>query len=136
MKRTAFVVVAVAAMIFGVVAYASAAGAPTSGTGTVGVTASVEAKLTLAVPGTVVFGMLDPGTAASPQTVSIEVQSNKTWTGSSTVTGDAVMGLTTALPTFGGNKGEDTLTDTYNVTVPWTTDPGNLTASVLYSATQ
>ncbi len=134
MKRMILAGVIVVAMLFGVVAYANAA---TSGN--VDVDATALSGLELTVGGPVSFGNLNPGTASGIVGVAVDVNSNSatgfTVTKDLTDGGIATMGLTTSL---GAGWSEDiagpfSYTDDYQATVPWTTAPGPLTATVGYS---
>jgi hypothetical protein len=147
-------VLAVAILLVGVVAYASAdtvviskngAGAQTA-TDTVTVKAAVESKLTLTVvtPGvavqTVDFGTVDPGSSYGATNVNLTVQSNRSYGITTAIAGqDAAMGLSTTL----GNTvvgapatASQAYVDGYSLNVPWTTGPGNYTATVQYTVTQ
>ena len=144
-------VLAVAILLMGAVAYATADTVVITGTGgasktasdTVTVKATVNPKLvlTVATPAasqTVDFGAVDPGTAYGPQAVNLTVQSNKTYNLTVTKVGDAIIGLTTSQ----GNlvtqpkTASQAYTDNYNLNVPWTTDPGSYTATVQYTVVQ
>jgi hypothetical protein len=152
MNRTLVLTALVAVTLFmGAVTYAAADTAIVIGTGgatktasdTVTVKATINPKLTLTVvtpaaSQTVDFGTLDPGTVTGAQTVNLTVQSNKTYNISKSTTGAAAIGLATTL----GNSVNNARTagqlyaDNYSLTVPWTTDPGAYTATVLYTVTQ
>jgi hypothetical protein len=152
MNRTLVLTALVAVTLFmGAVTYATADTAVVIGTGgatktasdTVTVKATINPKLTLTVvtpaaSQTVDFGTLDPGTVTGAQTVNLTVQSNKTYNISKSTTGAAAIGLATTL----GNSVNNARTagqlyaDNYSLTVPWTTDPGAYTATVVYTVTQ
>jgi hypothetical protein len=110
--------------------------------GTVTAKAFVNDKLTLTIvtpnaPQTVDFGNVDPGVAQTPQAVNLTVQSNRNWAMSISKVGDATMGLTTSLGSAsGGPTASAPYVDTYSLTVPWTTAPGAITATVQYTVTQ
>ena len=144
-------VLAVAILLMGAVAYATAdtanitgSGSPRTATDTVTVKATVNPKLLLTVvtPGaavqTVDFGTVDPGTAYGPQAVNLTVSSNKAYNVSVAKSGDAVIGLTTTLANSSGNSKTASCgyTDNYSLNVPWTTDPGAYTATVQYTVVQ
>ncbi|MDO8848851.1 MAG: hypothetical protein Q7W51_10755 [Coriobacteriia bacterium] len=153
--KKAVVLALAAIMVLGVVGAAFADAVPypgavngdgdleaTNGASPVQVTASVKSKLTLTVDTpdgsqTAAFGDVYPGAAAVTEDVDVTVQSNKSWTSSTSVAGqDALMGLSRAGFPASGAKGANTYTDTYTVNVPWTTDPGDYTATVTYTVTQ
>ena len=145
-------VLAIAILLMGAVAYASADTAVYSKNGvgiqsqtaTVTVKAAVESKLELTVvtpnnTQTVDFGTVDPGTPVNSPAINVTVKSNRNYDLSSATAGQvAAMGLTTlgltasnAIPTSG-----TLYNDTYSLNVPWTTAPGNYTATVQYTVTQ
>jgi hypothetical protein len=139
------------ALMLGAATYATADTAIIYGTGgssktasdTVTVKATVNSKLTLTVvtpdaTQTVDFGTVDPGTAYGPQTVGLTVQSNRTYDVAVSKTGTATIGLTTTLGNSANNPrtGGAAYTDDYSLNVPWTTAPGNYTATVQYSVIQ
>jgi hypothetical protein len=154
MKKRMFLgVLAVAIVLMGTVAYANADSVTVTKTGsgtaaqtatdTVTVKAAVNPKLVLTVvtPAalqTVDFGAVDPGTAYGPQAVNLTVSSNKTYNISVAKVGDTPIGLTTSLANSSGNSktASQGYTDNYSINVPWTTDPGNYTATVQYSVVQ
>ena len=147
-------VLAVAILLMGAVAYATAdtatitkVGSGTTAqtaTDTVTVKASVNPKLVLTVvtPGaavqTVDFGAVDPGTATGPQAVNLTVSSNKAYNISVAKVGDTPIGLTTTLAnsTANAKTASTGFTDNYSINVPWTTDPGSYTATVQYTVVQ
>ena len=152
MKRNLILaVITIAILILGAVTYANADTAIVYGTGgasktasdTVTVKATVNPKLTLTVTTpaatqTVDFGTVDPGTAYGPQAVTLTIQSNKTYNISKTLTGAAVIGLSTSLANSNNNgkTAGQVYTDNYSLNVPWTTDPGAYTATVQYTVIQ
>lgn len=75
MKRTVLAAVMVAALVLGVVAYASALG---SGD-TVAVTATVNPQIQLTITGGPWDWLVTPGVAAADKTATITVKSNKLW---------------------------------------------------------
>jgi hypothetical protein len=138
MKRTIVIALIVVSMIFGVVAFATAA---TTDTGTVNVSVTPNAKITLSLSTTTVaFPAIDPGVASGIIPVTVGVSSNKGFNLTKTTTGAVPMGLTTSLADItlkAGPKGVNTYTDNYQVTVPWTADGGTaLNATVKYDVTQ
>lgn len=128
--------------------YLGAGGPPltVSNTVPVTVTATVNPRLTLTITTPdagqhVDFGTIYPGaTLTAPVTVA--VKSNKAWTMTKLEAGNtAELGLVTTVPAtmYGANygvKGEQSATDTYSITPPFTTDPGLYTATVVYTVTQ
>jgi hypothetical protein len=121
---------------------------PASNTGDpVDVKATVNPKIELTVDTpdasqTVDFGAVDPGVAVT-DSVTVTVKSNKAWTGSSVLGGDATsIGLTTSTNSNWagmsgyGAKGVKSFTDSYSIDVPWTTDPANYIGTVTYTVTQ
>ena len=146
-------VLAVAILMLGAVAYASAdtvviskngVGVQTA-TDTVTVKAAVNSKLELTVTTpqatqTVDFGTVDPGSAYGATNVNLTVKSNRSYGITTVIAGqNAAMGLTTSL----GNTvvgapatASQAYVDGYNLNVPWTTAPGNYTATVQYTVTQ
>jgi hypothetical protein len=139
MKRTIVIALIVVSMVFGVVAFATAAGTTDTGTVNVSVTPNALIKLTLSTT-TVAFPAIDPGVASAVIPVTVGVSSNKGFNLTKTTTGAPAMGLTTSLADItlkAGPKGVNTYTDNYQVTVPWTTDGGTpLAATVKYDVTQ
>lgn len=106
---------------------------------TVQVNAEAKQKMVLTVaPLTLNFGQLDPGQAAAAQNVGVLVDSNKDFhvQRDSSDVNVGLMGLTFSgmLANQPGAKGLGvSFTDTYDVTIPWGTDPGVLQANVLYT---
>jgi hypothetical protein len=138
MKRTIVIALIVVCMVFGVVAYATAA---TSDTGTVNVSVTPNAKLTLTLSTlNVAFPAIDPMTPSALMPVTVTVNSNKTWGMTKTITGAAAMGLTTSqgnIAAGAGVRGTTAMTDNYQVTVPYSSDGGTaLAATVKYDVTQ
>jgi len=152
MKRIFIILALVAITLFmGAVTYATADTAIVTGVGgasktasdTVTVKATINPKLTLTVvtpaaSQTVDFGTLDPGTVTAAQTVNVTVQSNKTYNITKTTTGAAPIGLATSLANSTNNArtAGQLYADNYQLTVPWTTDPGSYTATVQYTVIQ
>ena len=155
MKKSLVLVVLALALLF-VVGVSSAfadtatvtAGAYTArtATDTVTVNATVNAKLVLqvttpAAAQAVNFGAVVPGTAYGTQPVDLTVWSNKGYTISETKSGDTTIGLSTvgsipgAYAKSATNAGQ-TFNDLYSLNVPWNTDPGAYTATVLYTVLQ
>ena len=90
-------------------------------------------------PQTVAFGSVDPGTSPPSASVSVAVTSSSAFTIVRTVTGSAALMGLSVVGTAQGAKpaGAATYTDSYTITMPWTTDPQvPLTASVQYTVTQ
>jgi hypothetical protein len=144
-------VLAIAILLMGAVAYASADSVTVTKSGavaqvatdTVTVKASVLSKLelTVATPNntqTVDFGTVEPGTPANA-TVNLTVKSNRTYNLVTALAGqNALMGLTTSVGTVNGEAvtASKAYVDTYNLNVPWTTAPGAYTSTVQYTVTQ
>ena len=144
MKRTAVIALVVVCMMFGVVAYATAAAQPASGSVAVSASANPKIEISLSDP-SINFGSVDPGVAtpAIPIRETITVSSNKVWDlsigfGGNAAIGSNTMGLTTTLAAFtNGAKGfGNTYVDDYQVNVPYTTAAGALSGTVSYTATQ
>jgi membrane-associated HD superfamily phosphohydrolase len=138
MKRTVVIALIVVSMVFGVVAYATAA---TTDTGTVNVSVTPNAKITLTLSTTNVnFPAIDPMTPSALIPVTVTVNSNKTWGMTKTVTNAAAMGLTTSQANVAANagvRGTTAMTDNYQVTVPFASDGGTaINATVKYDVTQ
>jgi hypothetical protein len=146
-------VLAVAILLVGAVAYASAdtvvisknGPGPQTATDTVTVKAAVNSKLelTVATPDpaqTVDFLTVDPGSSYGATNVNLTVKSNRTYAITTVIAGqNAAMGLST---TLGNTVVGDPATaskgyvDGYSLNVPWTTAPGSYTATVQYTVTQ
>lgn len=139
MKKLAIVTVLIVVVVFGIVAYASAA---TTDSKTVTVKVTSRALLTMTVStATVDFGTVDPGVVQTPQAVTVTVASNALYNLTKVVAGqDALMGLGTSLATHPAKDLAKTAgtpaVDNYSLTMPWTTDPGAYTATVVYTAAQ
>lgn len=118
MKRTLLIAAAVAALVFGVVAYANAA---TSGTVTV--SATVKPQMEITVPATVDLGDVDPYNAATG-TVTVTGKSNKTATLSATVNKGSFTTLSSSVasPVTWGKGGNLSYADTVTGTVDWDVD--------------
>jgi len=111
-----------------------------SGTVTARATVNPMIKLTITTPDAgqaVEFGAVDPETLHT-DTVDLEVRSNRIFNLTRAISGDvALMGFSTSLSNQTGvAKGVHPFTDTYSINVPITTDPGNYSASVVYTVTQ
>ena len=124
------------------VTYPGAGNPNSQATGTVTVNAKVNPKITLTIttpdPGQAVeFGDVDP-MSGDTAVVGIEVKSNKTYDLTKALAGDvALMGLTTSLADQADQaKGTNTYSDTYTLNVPYTTDPGDYSATVAYTVLQ
>jgi hypothetical protein len=138
MKRTIVIALIVVCMVFGVVAYATAA---TFDTGTVNVSVTPNAKITLSLSTTTVaFPAIDPMVPSAIIPVTVTVNSNKQWGMTKTIGGAAAMGLTTSqgnVAAGAGVRGTTAMTDNYQVTVPYSSDGGTaLAATVKYDVTQ
>jgi len=154
MKKSLLIGILAVAVLFSVVAYATAdtanytgAGNPLSASGTVNVAAQVNPKLTLTVTTpdagqSVDFGPLDPGTTTGGKTVNLSVNSNKRFDvgisenlGAFSAQGIAI---TRSLAASTNNaKGQNVgFADNYSINVPWTADPGSYTGTVVYTVTQ
>jgi hypothetical protein len=135
MKRTILIAVAVAALVFGVVAYANAA---TSGTVTV--SATVQPQMEITVPATVGLGAVDPYTPASG-TVAVTGKSNKNATLSASVDKGTFTTLSStaaaATPISWGKGGNLSYNDTVTGTVDWSIDAGTVVSGqVTYTIAQ
>jgi spore coat protein U-like protein len=135
MKRTILIAVAVAALVFGVVAYANAA---TSGTVTV--SATVRPQMEITVPATVDLGTVDPNTPASG-TVTVTGKSNKNATLSASVDPGTFTTLSSAAaaptPIAWGKGGNLSYADTVTGTVDWSIDAGTVVSGqVTYTIAQ
>lgn len=158
MKKSILISVLAVAVLFGVVGYATAGnntfpGAPNGSgdqeaTGSTTVKASVNPKITLEITTPdgagntldVDFGTVDPGAVIPAKTVNLLVDSNKAFSVESTqsVAGFGGISLARNLADIASvAKGANVpFSDTYTISVPWTTDPGNYTATVQYTVTQ
>jgi len=112
-------------------------------TDTVTVKTTINPKLILTVvtpaaSQTVDFGTLDPGTVTGVQPVNLTVSSNKTYNVTIAKVGDTTIGLNTTLANSVNNAktNSQAFTDNYNLSVPWTTDPGTYSATVQYTVVQ
>jgi len=142
MKRTIVIALIVVCMVFGVVAYATAAD-PSQ---TVTVTVKPTAFLTLTVNNsTVDFGAMTPDQVMSiSKAVTLKVSSNKAWTLKKDLGLAAVnMNLTTSIPATAthSERGKDMpYDDNYTINgLPWdvNTDAfGVQTGSVIYTVSQ
>jgi len=141
----------VAALLLSAAAYATAdvvtidgTGTPREAVGNVTTKVTINPKLTLTITTpeatqTVDFGTLDPGTTTAVKNVALNVKSNKVYSVTKVVTGDtALLGLSTTLAdsTGNGKTAGQAFSDDYQLTVPWTTDPGAYTANVQYTVAQ
>jgi hypothetical protein len=144
-------VLAIAILLLGAVAYASAdtvtvpgSGAPNlTATDTVTVHATINPRLTLTVTTpaagqAVNFGTVEPGTAVGSQDVTMTVSSNRPYDMTIAKVGDVAIGLGTTLGNSVANPRAQAAayTDTYSLNVPWTTDPGVYSATVQYTVVQ
>ncbi len=135
MKRTLLIAAAVAALVFGVVAYANAA---TSGTVTVNATVNPQMEIT--VPGTVTLSNVDPYTPATGS-VTVTGKSNKNATLSASVSKGTFTTLSStaaaATPIAWGKGGNLSYTDNLTGTVDWDVDAGTVVSgSVTYTIAQ
>ncbi|MDP2182198.1 MAG: hypothetical protein Q8K99_06485 [Actinomycetota bacterium] len=158
MKKLVVVSILIVAVVFGLVAYATAdtvvypgAGAPNqSASGSVTVRAVVNPKLTLSLTTpdaaqTLDFGSLNPGDDPAAKAVGILVSSNKAFAIDKAVAGNdlvTVFGMTMSYaPGLGvatGAKGQNvSFTDSYDIpAVAWTVNPGTYVDTVTYTVTQ
>lgn len=129
MKRTILIAVAVAALVFGVVAYANAA---TSGTVTV--SATVRPQMEITVPGAVSLGDVDPYTPATG-TVTVTGKSNKNATLSASVNPGTFTTLESsvqaATPVNWGKGGNLSYDDTVTGTVGWDVDAETIVSGTI-----
>lgn len=135
MKRTLLIAVAVAALVFGVVAYANAA---TQGTATV--SATVQPQMEITVPATVDLGNVDPYTPAV-KTVTVTGKSNKNATLSASVSKGTFTTLSSAVaassPVTWGKGGNLSYGDTVTGTVDWDIDAGTVVSGqITYTIAQ
>lgn len=120
------------------------AGSPLKSAGSVTTKVTINPKLTLSITTpeaaqTVDFSTLDPGTTTAAKNVALNVKSNKVYSVTKVITGqNALMGLSTTLADSAANAKTDgqAFSDDYSLVVPWTTDPGALTANVQYTVSQ
>ncbi len=148
--RTVVVAIVAVAMLASMAVVATAdtvtypgAGNPNStASGNVTVSARVNPKITLTITTpdagqTVAFGDVDPMSGAT-EVVGVQVSSNKTYDLTKVVTGDdALMGLSTSLADqVDQSKGTNAYSDTYTLNTPYTTDPGDYSATVAYTVLQ
>lgn len=154
MKKALLISALAVAVVFGVATYATADSVTHDGTtispgiqqaqGSVNVAAVVNPKITLTITTpdaaqSVNFGAVDPGSVIGGKAVNLSVNSNKAFTLAKSVSGqNAAIGLSTSLAGSTGNaKGAAIpFVDNYSINVPYTTDPGNYTATVQYTVTQ
>jgi hypothetical protein len=143
-------VLAIAILLLGAVAYASAdtvnkagTGSPLTATDTVTVNATINPRLLLTVTTpdatqTVTFGPVNPGTAYGPQAVTLAVSSNRPYDMTIAKAGDVAIGLATTLANSVANPRANAapFTDNYSLNVPWTTNPGSYSATVQYTVVQ
>ena len=132
MKRTIIISIAVVALVFGAVSYATAASDPTT------VTANVGTLLQLTAPGAQNLGTIDPENPGSAS-VTVTGKSNKDATMSATVAEGNFTTLTSTLQTAvsGLRGGNISQADTITGTVDYTVDAGTaLSGTVTYSLVQ
>jgi hypothetical protein len=139
MKRTIVIALVVVGLVFGVVAYATAASQ------TVTVSVTPNAKLTATVTtSTVSFGAMDPGTSSTINSATtLVVSSNKLWSFTKTVNDVSGINLSTSLATVASGsqaRGANmSFPDNYTITsLPWTLDGGTAysASNVVYNVTQ
>jgi len=145
MKKSVLFGVLIVAMLFGVVGLASADIVSYTGPaqGTVTARANVNPKITLTIDTpdaaqTVDFGAVDPETLYT-DSVDLRVKSNKVYdlTVGAPAGDVAALGFTNDLASVTGEGvGINNYTDNYEITVPFTTAPGNYAVTVQYTATQ
>jgi hypothetical protein len=148
-------ILAVAILLLGAVAYATADTVTISQTGsgttaqtasdTVHATVAINPKLIFSVhtpngTQTVDFGTHDPGDSVGSQLVTMTVMSNKIYTLSVDKT-DPNIGLIGLATTLGDQvsiaaTSNAAYSDNYSLNVPWTTYPGSYTANVKYTVVQ
>ncbi|MCX8006844.1 MAG: hypothetical protein N3B11_01855 [Coriobacteriia bacterium] len=129
MKRTILIAAAVAALVFGVVAYANAA---TSGTVTV--SATVQPQMEITVPASVNLGNVDPYTPATG-TVTVTGKSNKNATLSASVNKGTFTTLSSTVaplsPYSWGKGGNLSYNDSVTGTVDWSIDAGTVVSGTI-----
>jgi hypothetical protein len=132
MKRTIIISIAVVALVFGAVSYATAASGDTT------VTATVGTLLELTAPGAQNLGTIDPENPGSAN-VTVIGKSNKDATMSATVAEGNFTTLTSTLQTAvsGLRGGNISQADTITGTVDYSVDAGTaLSGTVTYSLVQ
>lgn len=84
------------------------------------------------------FGDVSPGATTPPQTVLVEVDSSAPYLMSRSIGGQfAELGLNVSGGADGAKpSGSMTYSEAYELTPPWTTDPGPYSATVLYTVVQ
>ena len=132
MKRTIIISIAVVALVFGAVSYATAV------TGTTAVSATVGTLLELTAPGAQNLGTIDPENSGSAS-VTVTGKSNKDATMSASVSAGNFTTLTSTLETAvtGLRGGNISQSDTIIGTVDYSVDAGTaLSGTVTYSLVQ
>jgi hypothetical protein len=132
MKRTIIISIAVVALVFGAISYASAV------TGTTAVSATVGTLLEITAPGAQDLGTIDPENPGSAS-VTVTGKSNKDATMSATVAEGNFTTLTSTLQTAvsGLRGGNISQADTITGTVDYGVDAGTaLSGTVTYSLVQ
>ncbi|MCK8114910.1 hypothetical protein [Anaerosoma tenue] len=132
MKRTIIISIAVVALVFGAVSYATAASGDTA------VTATVGTLLELTAPGAQDLGTIDPENSGSAN-VTVTGKSNKSATMSAAVAKGNFTTLTSTLETAvsGLRGGSISEADTITGTVDYSVDAGTaLSGTVTYSLVQ
>jgi len=132
MRRTMLIAVVVVALVFGLVAYAGAASAPTA------ISANVSTIIELTAPATANLGALTPDVPANVS-VALHARSNKDATLSSAVTGSTFTSLVSGLETPMANVrgGNINLNDTVTGMVDFSVDGGSsVSGLVTYTLVQ
>jgi hypothetical protein len=136
MKRTILIGVIVVAMVFGVVAYASAADA------TVNISATAQPHLTISTNVTdLTFAGLTPEVDAAPaQTVDVTVKSNKAHSLTSVASGEPELTIKQTLANHAATdlaRGSHTFSDDVTVQLSYDAAAGHAyTGSIVYTALQ
>ena len=152
MKRISVLVMLTVTLSLGTATIANSASQTYFGTGspnstaagsvTVSATVGPKINMTIIAPDatqTVNFGAVSPGAGSVTKTVTLSVDSNRTFAVTKSVSGQAAqLGLVTTLASgTGGAEGVDTtFSDDYTIQPPWNTDPGVYNAVVQYTVTQ
>ncbi|MHB1451709.1 MAG: hypothetical protein ACYCXR_07795 [Coriobacteriia bacterium] len=131
MKRTLIIAVAVVALVFGVMSYATAV------TGNTTVNATVANMLELTAPGSATLGTITPGVTATTS-VALTGKSNKDATLSASVDVGTFTALDSTFETAetGVRGGNITRTDTVTGMVNYDVDPGAVSGTITYSLVQ
>jgi len=137
MKMKMLVTAAVALALLATMGIFAVANPPLQATGMVTARATVNPMIVLTVPATVDFGAVNPAVVTT-RAVGLEVRSNRNFNLDRAITGDvALLNFTTSLDAQENQpRGVTTFEDIYTINVPYTTAPGDYTASVTYTVTQ